>query len=391
MLGVWPVVLNCLMMYKATKDGRGYGVLLNELKTEEIVYREFVRHLLQADVPEADLVQLTDRKRSNVDLWNDQALHSSLERRLGEEKSKIVLETLVEMDKLLASLGEKLGGTDDVRFLSNLAVYKSYHSDTYHLFPVRELRVTWQKGKIRNSIRQMKHTLPTSSFRQELESLKKLNGLLQKLITNCTASGFPAQGGQSASPPRLSSDILKENTIHAEELHHAICNSYNCQCQSPHEASLALRQASPKILDTSEPFELIFPVDEEKKYITERDVKSQVSPSYSSMASTAMTATDESYDSFGMGYDILPIVEETSLMDNQEKLPDVGRQGIALEVYRPLQISKTAPLPLAIKEAGQFRLAGVTMALKMVNASMTYVFSSKNWMILPPYNLRLLV
>jgi hypothetical protein len=176
----------------------------------------------------------------------------------------------------------------------------------------------------------MKHTFPTSTFRQELESLKKLNGQLQKLITNCTASG------RSISPPRLSPDILKENTIHAEDLHHAICNSYNCQCQSPHEASLALRQVPSKILDAGEPFELIFPVDEEKEYIAERDLKSQISPSYSSITSTAMTATDESYDSFGMEYDILPIVEGTSLMDNLEKLPDVGRQGIALEVYRPL-------------------------------------------------------
>lgn len=135
-LGVWPVVVNGLAMYKATKDGRGYGLLLNELRTEEIIYREFVQHLLQADVPEADLVQLTDRKRSNVSLWNDRALHFSLERRLGHEKSRIVRETLAEMDKLLASLGEKLCGTDDVCFLSNL-------TDTYHLFPALELRVTW--------------------------------------------------------------------------------------------------------------------------------------------------------------------------------------------------------------------------------------------------------
>ena len=119
MLGVWPVVVNCLTMYKATKDGRGYGLLLNELRTEEIVYREFVQHLLQADVPEADLVQLTDKKRSNKDLWENRELHFSLERRLGHEKSKVVLEYLVEMDKLLGSLGEKLSGTDDVCFLSN--------------------------------------------------------------------------------------------------------------------------------------------------------------------------------------------------------------------------------------------------------------------------------
>jgi hypothetical protein len=121
-LAVWPVVVNGLTMFKATKEGRGYGLLLNELRTEEIIYRECVHHLLQAHVPEADLVQLTDRKRLNLALWKDRALHFSLERRLGHEKSKIVLETLEEMDKLLVSLGEKLGGIDDVRFLSNLVV-----------------------------------------------------------------------------------------------------------------------------------------------------------------------------------------------------------------------------------------------------------------------------
>jgi len=237
----------------------------------------------------------------------------------------------------------------------------------------------------------MKHTLPTSSFRQELESLKKLNGQLQKLVTNCTTSGFPAQARQPVSLPRLSLDTLKENTIHAEDLHHAICNSYNCQCQSPHEASLALHQASQKILDAGKPFELIFPVDEEKEYITQRDLTSPISPSYSSIASTEMTPTDESYDSFGMGYDILPIFEDASLMDNLEKHPDVGRRGIALEVYRPIETSKVAPRPLAIKEVDQFRLTGATIAPRMVNASMIYVYSSKNWVILPLSNLRLLV
>jgi hypothetical protein len=116
-LGCWPMVVNALSLYKATKDGKAYGLLLNELRTEELVYREFVRHLLQADVPEADLVQLTDRKRSNVGLWKDRALHFSLERRLGQEKSILVLETLVEMNKLLFSLSEKLGGSEDVSSL----------------------------------------------------------------------------------------------------------------------------------------------------------------------------------------------------------------------------------------------------------------------------------
>jgi hypothetical protein len=121
-LGIWPAVANRLTMYKATREGRGYGLLLNELRIEEIIYREFVYHLLQGHIPEADLVQLTDGKRSNSAIWKDRALHFSLERRLGHEKYRIVLETLEEMDKLLVSLGEKLGGIDDVRFLSNLVV-----------------------------------------------------------------------------------------------------------------------------------------------------------------------------------------------------------------------------------------------------------------------------
>lgn len=131
-LGVWPVVVNALTLYKATKDGRGYGLLLNELKTEEVVYREFVKLLLQADVPEADLVQLTDRKRSNVGLWKDRGLHFSLERRIGHEKSKLVLATLVEMDKLLVSLSEKLGGSEDVSKLSIFA-FQAYPSDLLHI------------------------------------------------------------------------------------------------------------------------------------------------------------------------------------------------------------------------------------------------------------------
>jgi hypothetical protein len=151
----------------------------------------------------------------------------------------------------------------------------------------------------------MKHTLPTSNFRQELESLKQLNGRLQRLVTNCTSSGFPAQGKQSISPRRLSPDILKENTAHAEDLYHAICNSYNCQCSYPHEANLGVRQ-SPKLLDASEPFELIFPVDEETEDMIEVDLKSPMSPSYSSMVSTEMAFTEESYDTFSTRYDILP-------------------------------------------------------------------------------------
>lgn len=149
----------------------------------------------------------------------------------------------------------------------------------------------------------MKHNLPTSTFRTELESLKQLNCRLQRLVTNCTASGYPAQGKQPSSPPRLSPDLLRQNTVHAKDIYNAICNSYNCQCPYPHEANLGLRQVSPKRHDDGE-FELIFPVEEEKEEMTEVHVKSPTS-TYSSMASTEMASTEESYDTFSMEYDVL--------------------------------------------------------------------------------------
>lgn len=227
----------------------------------------------------------------------------------------------------------------------------------------------------------MKHNLPTSTFRQELESLKQLNGRLQRLVTNCTSSGFPAQGKQPNSPPRLSPNILKENTAHAKDLYYAICNSYNCQCPYPHEANIGLRQVSPKLLGDGESFELIFPVDEEKEDMIEVDLKSPISPSYSSITSTEMAYTEESYDTFSLGYDIRPPVDETIMTDYTVILTDVGHQGIVSRVCRsrPAWIIKAAPHLHGIKEAAQFHLAGAIMARKMLDVSTTYAYLSKSW------------
>jgi hypothetical protein len=240
----------------------------------------------------------------------------------------------------------------------------------------------------------MKHNLPTSTFRIELESLKQHNGRLQRLITNCTASGYPAQGKQPISPPRLSPDILRENTAHAEDLYHAICNSYNCQCPSPHEANLGLRQVSPKLLDDGEPFELIFQVEEENEDMARVDLKSHPS-TYSSMASTEMASTEESYDTFSMEYDILPIIEDAVLTDHIVHRTGVGRQEAASETYRhyppdyPSENRKTVHLLREIKEAARFRLAGATVARMMLGVSTTYAYSSKAWTIIQLSLLRL--
>ena len=107
-LGVWPLLINAVALYKATKDGRRAERLRTQLDTEEFIFRQFVHDLLSSDVAEADLMQLSDRNRPNTGLWSDRGLHSKLETRLGPIRSTIVLSSLVEMDKLLTSLRDKL-------------------------------------------------------------------------------------------------------------------------------------------------------------------------------------------------------------------------------------------------------------------------------------------
>ena len=106
------MVVNTIDIYKAMKDSRGAYLLRHELDTEECIFRGFVYDLLSSAVTDADLIQLSDRNRPNTGLWRDRALHSKLEKRLGPERSKIVLKSLVEMDKLLTSLRDQIARGD---------------------------------------------------------------------------------------------------------------------------------------------------------------------------------------------------------------------------------------------------------------------------------------
>lgn len=115
-LGAWPLIMRAVDIYKATKDGRGAERLRLELDTEEVIFREFLHALLSSNVSDADLVQLSvqlnDRSKPNADLWKDRALQSKLERRLGPNKTRVTLSSLVEIEKLLASLRDQIARGD---------------------------------------------------------------------------------------------------------------------------------------------------------------------------------------------------------------------------------------------------------------------------------------
>lgn len=111
-LGVWPLVVNALMLYKAVKNS-AWDLLLQELQTEKIIYVEFVRHLLTPDLLDGDSLEFIDQKTENFAGWEDKELHSRLAERLGVEKSTLVLTTVQEMEKLLGDLNESLTRKED--------------------------------------------------------------------------------------------------------------------------------------------------------------------------------------------------------------------------------------------------------------------------------------
>jgi hypothetical protein len=112
-LGAWPIVVTAMSAYKSTRNGTGLSLMLSELKVEEMIYSEFVHHLLQSDISDqAELLKLSSKENPDLKLWKKKTLHDSLKRRLGDNKTAVVFEKLEEMKKLLTNLNTKLGGND---------------------------------------------------------------------------------------------------------------------------------------------------------------------------------------------------------------------------------------------------------------------------------------
>ena len=101
-LGLYPIIGTALKAYKASKGGKGARQLIRVLKVEELIFGEFVHHLLAPNVSEAELVHLKASSSLDPLSWTNAA--ASMTRRLGLEKARIIVEILQEMCILLRSL-----------------------------------------------------------------------------------------------------------------------------------------------------------------------------------------------------------------------------------------------------------------------------------------------
>ncbi len=77
-MGVWPLVVNALDLYKKVRNSPGWNQLDQELRTEKIIYEEFVGHLLTHDLLDGASLEFIDQKTANFARWEDKELHSRL-------------------------------------------------------------------------------------------------------------------------------------------------------------------------------------------------------------------------------------------------------------------------------------------------------------------------
>ena len=57
-LGIYPLVGGAVSVYKATKTSKPAAALIRRLKTEEVIYRQFVRNLIAPDISEEGIHML---------------------------------------------------------------------------------------------------------------------------------------------------------------------------------------------------------------------------------------------------------------------------------------------------------------------------------------------
>ena len=117
--------------------------------------------------------------------------------------------------------------------------------------------------KLRSGLRNIRVNLPHASIKDNIRKLHKCNKLLQRIITprSSNATVPEAPNLQPEILTKLPPDTLRRMTEDANALHRAIGDGYSCSCPGGHEAHLGIHPLDD--LDIAQPYELLFPVDEE--------------------------------------------------------------------------------------------------------------------------------
>ena len=107
-LGAYPLIATLLDVYKASKGGKGAESFARHLKTEELIFRDFVHSLVAPGVSTMVLMRLGRSNPPDLAIWKDRAIQVEMRDRLGTEKAENVVRILEEIQQLLKLLQQEL-------------------------------------------------------------------------------------------------------------------------------------------------------------------------------------------------------------------------------------------------------------------------------------------
>lgn len=107
-LGAYPLIVTALDVYKASKGGKGAESFARHLKTEELIFRDFVHSLVAPGVSTMVLMRLERSNPPDLAIWKDRAIQADMRDRLGSEKAENVVRILEEIQQLLDLLQQEL-------------------------------------------------------------------------------------------------------------------------------------------------------------------------------------------------------------------------------------------------------------------------------------------
>ena len=107
-LGAYPLIVTALDVYKASKGGKGAESFARHLKTEELIFRDFVHSLVAPGVSTMVLRRLERSNPPDLAIWKDRAIQAGMRDRLGTDKAENVVEILEEIQQLLNLLQQEL-------------------------------------------------------------------------------------------------------------------------------------------------------------------------------------------------------------------------------------------------------------------------------------------
>jgi hypothetical protein len=110
-LALFPIIVDGVHTYKQLRSCQPLEHLIKDILAEQIIFRNWIGHLLVPSVPVEALRDMFDPKSNQFGRWQDPGLQSAIEQSFGITTTAYLLITLNDIHKELCAIKSALSYT----------------------------------------------------------------------------------------------------------------------------------------------------------------------------------------------------------------------------------------------------------------------------------------